>query len=367
MKNNSELKKYLKEINIEFRKKLPIPNFTSFGQEIEFVNINQIELFKMVEAINNTHKLSTILYSGEQNIFSVDKFAPFEGLCEIQTPILINDEDNFHLFALILDTLKKMGGEITSSCGSHININGLTFMQREHLILLLKIFIIYEPILYKFGYGYADMPRKSLLRERQTRSMGPNIINVKIYNNIIEKLEKKLCEGEQKFDEYFNEIFVIKNIKANTTLELNNLKHKINNYQLSDNHLTNNFINSRVEFRFFSGTLDKEIAQNNINLILNMVNKIINDELDLEEIEFLYRKVVNEGRFSYDNNEPSKKRQYDINLMTYTNIPTKDIAEFADKFFCNEIDKYYFIKQGAKIFSEQELYNKVFNLSHLKM
>ena len=91
--NSDELLLLLKEINktpLLFRRQLDLPEYISFGNEIELNNLNMASASLTVGLFNDVHELS----GKQQFVVKSDQTVDVE----ITTPILGNDTDRWDLF-----------------------------------------------------------------------------------------------------------------------------------------------------------------------------------------------------------------------------------------------------------------------------
>ena len=313
------IKKRLKEVTIEYKDKINIPD-NPFGIEIEFsepdFNIVRRKLEKILKY--DPAKISwddkknnikdqylkwtlkndiTVQTHSKENIY-----LKFGG--EVTSPIMKNEKKYWQELELVCETLSKIENiKINSNCSIHIHTEKTIYKYIEEYKNLLKLIMLYEDIIYRVSFGETVKIRNLL-----TRYAKPMSYYIYERLNELEKIETekellKILHYERKFGFNFNNIEenkkqTIENRTGNPTLN----KNIIQNYILFNGNLLNyakieNFDKEFIDYKiktyeplFLSESLKekKEKAKELIELILK-------DELDQLYILKQYFKIYNEN------------------------------------------------------------------------
>ena len=135
---------------LSYRSKLTIPEKTNFGLELELDQVNHNEVFKLVRK-----------EIGTSWIVKEDKSLTKGHNAEIVSPVLQNKKHTWQL-------LQKMGELLTrikpdySRCSFQINFDGSLLPSNEDKIRFLKLYAMYEDIIYRFSMGEDKEYRESL-------------------------------------------------------------------------------------------------------------------------------------------------------------------------------------------------------------
>ena len=299
--NSLDLQELVTEIEnyyLLYRNKLNLPDFVTFGVEIEYENLLKTFVDKYVtknlESWDSKYDLSVKLGG------------------EISSPILHNDLESWQELKQICDYLKKKKADTGVNTGGHIHVGAhLLGEDIKNWQTFIKIYIAYEHILFRFLYGDKINARKSL------NEYAPPTADL-LYNKI------------EKLDNY-------KRITELTGLELGNRFKALN---LNNAYLYNIYTQERkntIEFRSGNSTTDAIIWQNNINAVCSLMlaptrNMIDNDFIDYK----LKHRIVSSNEDYY----------------LYNEIHLQDALEFADMIFDNNLDKVYFLRQYFKSFED---------------
>ena len=161
---------YLYEIDMKYRKKIGLNKDTTFGIEIEFENLGYSEIedeifqpitpsyIKKFDTLPLINKYDNWSYKRETYNNSYDD----NDGCEIVSKILA---DNKKSWDDIIDTcyfLRSNNAKITDNCGGHIHIGAHLFKSCQEYQTLIKLWAVYEPIIYRFSYGKKILPRKGI-------------------------------------------------------------------------------------------------------------------------------------------------------------------------------------------------------------
>ena len=291
----------LSNIDFKYRNLLNIDDQMKFGTEIEFVSSNKNNIHKIIKNLNHKYELKTNSFALSENnkiynMFTNDK------VFEIKTPVFNNSVKSFHCLKEICDELEKIDVKNSNQKGMHVHVNLSSFDEEtEYLYTFLKLFSIYEHVIFRFSYGeeeYSNINISSYSRE---------ISNI-LYN-------------------YLRRKNLSKDFKQNI-LELQELL-KCKSYALNFHKKDDKVKEETVEMRTFNSTTNPIIIQNNINLLLSMISRITYSEIDLDLIDYRFK--------NYDRGFYKREKYSEINL--------DDAIELSELLFETETDKDYFLKQ----------------------
>ena len=275
----------LKEYKLSLRDKLSISEKETFGFEIECEEANWHEIY-----INK-----------ENDWPLVDDMSLCFG-AELKSPILINTKENWLTLKRMCD-LVSQNAELGANCGGHVHI-GIQSLgkERESLINFMKLWALYEHIIFRFSYNEFLGPRFGLYTT--AKPVKDDFLRL-IYNY------------EHKYIDYEDLICF-----------LSKEKYKAVNFKHLDSLGT-------IEFRCPNGTFNPTIWQNNVNLFVKMLKYSSSNKFDKEFIN---------------------KRIDQISIKEPNKIYLKDALELADLIFDNNLDKIYFLKQYLKSFEKSNEY-----------
>ena len=337
----------INDMPLTFRRKLNIPNNISFGNEIE---INGIPLDKAV--------LITELFNDVAALYDEDRYAVHQeetAEAEIVTPVLTNEVWHWATFKEMYDTLYETGATIGQNTSSHIHIGSNLINTPEKLSLLLKTLVVFEPIIFKFGYGYLDKPRDFLTSRIEHSIFSPMMTPKRVslftdeldhYNHGAQGVMRAKFLDFVKPDLRFRPVFNFKDF------DFSKIHYGI---EMDEPNTSDHF-----EVRCFNGTLRPEIAQNNINLITSIVAAVLNGKIDEEYIKKEYDRYKKK-RYNFDTfcailYDEDKVAQYNRLLNGFGKIKLEKALKLADMIFDTETDKYYFLKQYLKLFRAEPEY-----------
>ena len=293
--------------DLSLRNKLNIGD-TTFGVEIEFDEVNLENVKRAIEE-DRQYKLD-FGFDYDNWIVSTDNSitrGTILGMVggEAISPILRDKSESYQSIEDVCDIIKTLGGETSDLTAGQIHI-GANIIENNprYLLNLIKLWIAYEDIIYKFGYN-GSKPR---------RVITTYAVPLYMYMHHLNRLEK----GTSMID----------------ILEFigNDRNYGINFKNLKNSCKSNGKYLNTIEVRCPNGTLDPIVWQNNINFFVKLFNYAKNDNYDT--------KLINER----------------INLSNYPrridDAPTvfgiKNISkaeELSDLIFTDDLDKEYFIKQ----------------------
>ncbi|MEG0025777.1 MAG: amidoligase family protein [Bacilli bacterium] len=313
--------KELDQAPFTLRNTLNIPSHISFGIEIEFeeamYNIIQLRLNEIREirkwqlTIDNSIYNNNLLLGGE-----------------IISPICYDEKKTWQELKTICTILKNNRAQANFQSGGHIHLGSqILGNDVQSWINFVKIWIVYEKVIFKFGYGIKKEPRPFI-----ETTAGP--ISLQLHYIINKQNQLKELN---KLD-YLTFIDLIKN-KKHQAINFNN----INDYKIKKDNT--------VELRSPNGSIEEIIIQNNINFFSKL---------------FLYCKSK---QFNYDKIE-QKMALYDqkaYEFKRYNEENLEEALELSEMIFDNKLDKMYFLKQYLKMgscFHDKPVQKFTFNSTH---
>lgn len=298
----------ISEYDLEYRESLGLSKDITFGTEIEYES-----LFKTIVdfyiAFFHSDWVSTD--DGSLNIGG-----------ELNSPIMVDYKYYWESLKKICHFLKFCKADTTKKAGGHIHIgvqaigDDVTSWQQ-----FLKVYTIYEHVLYRFFYGDKISARK----------------NIENYAPPVASLIKNSFYSISKAQS-LNDIIPQLKYKHNAIT----LGHIL--YENGKFYDGRGYYNT-IEFRIPNGTIEEVIWQNNINASTKLLLAAKDKKWDIDLIDY-------------------KFKNYEQQNYLYKMICLNDLLEFVDLVFNNNLDKTYFIKQYVKnyeeIFIEQALPVKKF-------
>ena len=279
---------YLDNYYLELRDCLGFDENITFGLELEFENSYIIGLKDRLKEELSKIKLSPSWY--------VQGDATLIRGAEISSPILTDksyDWDNLKQVCGIVSQYASIG----KNSGGHIHIGTQVLGNKtKNWLNFIKIWSVYENIIYRFVYGEFLNARTSMrgyaepiLRESSTISL--------------EDIKTILPHYRYQAVSFGN----------------------VSNFETIKNRNT-------IEFRCPNGTLNPIIWQNNVNFFVNLL---------LYSKSSRYNDDIVESRKQKNGNKYSE-------MYWYEEIYLQQALEFCDMVFTNNLDKVYFLRQYLK-------------------
>ena len=329
-----------------FRKKLNFSSLYSFGNEIEVNNMFKNENELLVEKFNDKHSL-----------FDDDKFVIHDeptADAEIATPILTNQQYDWCHLKSMYEELIKCEAEIGNNTASHIHVGTHFINTPEKLALLLKTLVVFQPIIYKFGYGYGDKPRDFIVASYDANNhcmfMTPG--RVEKFVDCLEHFNyKSKSNMYQNYYDFTGGYYSFRPVFSLTNFNFANFFYPFDSS-------TPNY-NDHMEIRCFNGTLDPVIVQNNINLIVNILRAVNEDTIDKEYIEREYDRYLDTNRYDFDFTGGFFRNTFTVDdynkiLFSFNEVDLEKAIKLADMIYTTDIDKLLFLKQYLKLFAEKK-------------
>ena len=286
------------DLYIQYRNKLGIDENITFGFELEFENASKDRIEnKLIELFPNREYRTK--HDGSLN-----------NGAEICTPVLIDRDSDWQNFDKVCKVVNPHASIGTRS-GGHIHVGSqILGDDKEAWLNFIKLWSVYENIIFRFAYGEFLTARPSLddFAEPMTKDFWRDY-------NYLKQMPLESLNVE-------NIIYLI-NHRRYQAVNFGNVRtDRVN--QIGDKNT--------IEFRCPNGSLNPIIWQNNVNLFIKML---------------LYSKS-----FTFDNDTVMKR--YKIKSDNYSKIALYDeifldqALEFCDMVFTNNLDKVYFLRQYLK-------------------
>lgn len=287
-----ELKHQLEIFYLEFRSLLELPSSLTFGHEIEYRNANRNLITDQINTYFSTWQ------SKKEETISHFNSNPFLG-GEISSPPLTNTKETYQDLNIICNLLKDYPYITAINTGAHLHIGAKIYERKSlYYLRLLKLWIAFEDIIYRFGNGEYISYRPEMVK------YAPPVGN--IYKEI---LKNDFINADSPI--YF--LLQAINLGKSNCLNFENLVTKRYN---------------TIEIRCPNGTLNPIILQNNLNFFAHLLLYPVNPEYNEETISKYYQETT----YQLNNNQ--------LNL--------KKALELADLIFSNNYDKLCFLKQYLK-------------------
>ena len=294
-----ELISLIDKYYLVYRKKLGIDKDYTFGFEIEF---SHADFDTIEESMSNYGLLDKWETTTDSSLF--------HGM-EIISPVLCDKKKCWREFYKICEIISPVN-EAGKEAGSHIHIGShLLGDKKRNWLQFIKLWSVYENIMYRFLYGEYLEGRPRILEfaepvSRKLNSLYERFINEKSsLDNIIHTL--------------------LTTVDRYSAVEFQNVDKK---------HLEKYKKHNTIEFRAANGTIDPVIWQNNLNTLMNLLLYSKSSKYNLDIIE--KRATITDYKFEL-----------------YDEIYLDQALEFCDLVFNNNFDKVYFLKQYLKSFEFQ--------------
>lgn len=296
-----ELLLYIESYFLEYRDTLNIPQNITFGVEIEYERTFKFLADRYIKKHlpNWKSKSDGSLDSGG----------------EIISPIMVDSKNYWDELKIICRYLTKKKADTLHNAGGHIHI-GSNVLGRdiEAWKTFLKLYTAYEHVIFRFGYGDKINGRNKLLEYAMPSA------------DILKDSLDEIDQAKDIVDVYAEVPLTSKYVALN----FQNVKFKN----------MNDHIGNTIEFRCPNATTNEIIWQNNINAFTKM---LLSSKQGVIDIDFLDYKLDKEYIPFYNNR------------YTYNNINLKNVLEFVDLIFDNNLDKIYFLRQYLKDYKETNI------------
>lgn len=284
---------------LEYREQLDLPNNLTFGVELEYEKVSR-------KTISNYVKKNLYDWNSKSD-------GSLESGGEVISPVMTDQKKYWQELKEICDFLSKKKADTMHNAGGHIHL-GVCILgdDVEAWRQFLKLYMIYESVIFRFIYGDKIGGRKKLYKYAPP-------ISDKLYN-------------------YLSLINQAKNImEIRYSLPTDDRYYALNFCNVDFYDPKTSTHKNTLEFRSPNASTNAVIWQNNINTFAKM---LIASKTKVMDEEFLDYKLKNEY-FTYSGNE-----------QLYNNICLKNALEFSDLVFDNNLDKIYFLRQYLKDFQD---------------
>ncbi len=283
---------------LEYRDKLNLPDDVTIGVEIEYEGILKMVTDKFIE-----NKLTGWQSKRDGSLSSGG---------EITSPVMTDKVEYWKELKMVCDYLTKKRADTLHNAGGHIHIGtcilGEDIEAWKHF---LKLYTAYENVLFRFIYGDKISGRRKLFK------YAPPIAD--------------------RLHAYLNQIENARDLSdINWTLSSNERYAALNFCNIFHNP-NSRYDKNTLEFRSPNATANAVVWQNNINALSKM---LVSSREKVMDQEFLDYKLKYEF-YPYLGNE-----------HLYNGISLKNVLEFVDLVFDNNLDKIYFLRQYLKDFQE---------------
>ncbi len=286
---------FIEDCYIELRDRLGLAPQVTFGLELELEHTKKDEIYKQL------HK---VFPNGE---WIVKPDSSLNNGIEINSPVLTDKTATWTSLDQVCSIVEPLGF-IAANSGGHIHIGTQVLGDKKEAWLnFIKLWSVYENIIFRFGYGIYLTARESLLEYA-----GP------------------IAKDLWKEYEYFNanqsslwEIIMRLTFRRRQAVNFKNV---------SIEECDKLKLRNTIEFRCPNGSLDAAIWQNNVNFFVHMLLYSRSAAFDDDLVE--KRHLVNLDRFA--------------ELKWYDEIYLDQALELGDMLFTNNFDKVYFLKQYLK-------------------
>lgn len=306
----------LSQFYIAYRPSLNLDELKKFGLEIEYEEALQSQVTKALADLykNNFLKKQDTLWLNKTDS-SVHKQTP-TGLYggEINSPILQDSLLTWSEIVIITNILKQLGAVSTAKTSLHIHVDqSILGTNITTWLNFIKLWIIYEPIIYRFCYGEYPTNRNAL-EKYFAFSKDYYLIQLKSFGletcSSLDTLLTRIKKGKYFGINFENVNWSYTNDKKNT-----------------------------IELRIPNGTFEPIIIQNTVYFFIKL--------------------LISASKLSPDllNQRISTLRPYQA--IDTNNIDVYTALELADLIFDNNYDKFCFLRQYIKSYEISQEYKKV--------
>ena len=150
------------DIPFMYREKLNIPRKVNFGLELELDKVNPNEVYKLVrKEFGNTW------------LVKEEKGLPKGENAELVSPVLNNTKETWMMLKKMGELLERISPDY-NRCSFQVNFDGSILPRVEDKVRFLKLYAMYEDIVYRLSQGDSGAYRDSL-----ERYAGPIILSLK--------------------------------------------------------------------------------------------------------------------------------------------------------------------------------------------
>lgn len=309
----------LRNFYLKVSPSLNLKEEVTFGIEIEadYVNPKDLYFYALSKKINffNYAVIDPILFNDKiytnkrlLKNWNIDKETDPKTAVEIISPILKDTPKTWKELFVVCKLLQDRKAQITEKVGAHIHIGAHLMKDLNSWVNLIKLWTLYEHIIFRFSYG-ENLNYRSYILEYA----GP--IRNKVMNNI-----EKVSEVN-----YISSLLTLLGIKnsQSDSLDLHRILYFFKNVYVKNN---------TIEVRCPNGTISPEVWQNNINFFIKLILYSTSENFDSDYINFHLKKL--EEKYNTINN--------------YNRLDLTNALKLCDMIFDNNLDKINFLKQYYK-------------------
>ena len=279
---------------LEYREKINLPSNVTFGVEIEYEGVSRVKTNKFIDK-----NLKDWISKDDGSLQSGG---------EVTSPIMKDQVKYWRELKKVCEYLSKKGADTSHNAGGHIHIGANVLgYDVEAWRAFLKLYTVYENVIFRFVYGDKISGRRELLKYAPPTA------------DFIYRLMPMINKAKSEHD--IKNILLLLTKKRHVALNFDNVGFRKNTF----------------EFRSPNASTNAVIWQNNINAVSKML--VSSKDKVLDE-EFLDYKLEHEY-FPYSEND----YLYDV-------VNLKNVLEFVDLVFDNNLDKIYFLRQYLKNFQD---------------
>ena len=279
---------------LEYREKINLPSNVTFGVEIEYEGVSRVKTNKFIDK-----NLKDWISKDDGSLQSGG---------EVTSPIMKDQVKYWRELKKVCEYLSKKGADTSHNAGGHIHIGANVLgYDVEAWRVFLKLYTVYENVIFRFVYGDKISGRRELLKYAPPTA------------DFIYRLMPMINKAKSEHD--IKNILLLLTKKRHVALNFDNVGSRKNTF----------------EFRSPNASTNAVIWQNNINAVSKML--VSSKDKVLDE-EFLDYKLEHEY-FPYLEND----YLYDV-------VNLKNVLEFVDLVFDNNLDKIYFLRQYLKNFQD---------------
>lgn len=291
----------LEDFYLKLRDNIGLDDSITFGVELEFENANREKIKDLL--FQNLPKHDWILKSD---------LSLFNG-AEINSPVLTDKKIFWNELNEVCSIVKKYA-TIGKNAGGHIHVGTQTLgSERQSWLNFIKLWSVYENIIYRFAYGDYLTYRPSLVKYASP-------VKNQLWNNYIFFINDNVSLSDMLIDLSLN--------RRQGVNFSNVFKDNLDNYEKLNT----------IEFRCPNATFNSEVWQNNVSFFSRLLSYSRSSSFDDDIIQ------RRQGKYS----------QWLTNLDCYNDIYFDQALELCDMIFDNNLDKICFLKQ---YFKSCELYN----------
>lgn len=290
-----ELLVQIENYDLDYRTNLNLPSNITFGAEIEYENVDK--------------KIVDYFISNYKNWESKTDGSLTDG-GEINSPIMKDEKQYWQELKSICKFLTRNKANTSVNAGGHIHIGAHPLTKIKYWHVFLRLYAIYEPVLFRFFYGDKISGREKI-------------------NDYARPIAQDLYKEKDK-------IAKAKRIGSLEYILPGNRRQALNFTNINFEQVKKQLKGNTLEFRNPNATIDDVVWQNNINVASKMVLSSTQE-------------VIDESFLDYKLN---KEFKIEKNRLLYSEINLKDALEFVDLIFDNTLDKIYFLRQYLKDFQD---------------